>query len=277
MERRPNEICQMFETNAEKELDIEQLEEWLMVVKRRLAVAPKGRLLVSYSNGCPQYQQIVDGKRIYLPASQMELVKALAQKGYDKKALRVLEQEIAVRKKRLKEDNAAKAKGGRTLIGVYEAMGAGRRELVEPLVLPVEEMARRWAAEPYEPKEFRPGDPEHYAKNGLRVRSKSERDAVDEMLDFALYFKYECPLVLKGLGLIHPDFMVMSKRTGQVWIWEHFGKVDDRAYAQDMVKRIEAYHYNGYFEGKNLIYTMESYQQPFNRKEARRIIEQYFI
>ena len=257
---------------AEEEQTLEQYQEWLWMVRERLEHAPKGSLKLAHSNGTVQYNQLLDNKLIYLNKDHMELVRALAQKGYDKKVLKVLEREVAVRKRRLREDP-----GAQTLLGVYEAMSPERRVLVEPLVLPVEEMARRWAAEPYEPKEFRPGDPEHYAKNGLPVRSKSERDAVDEMLDFALYFKYECPLVLKGLGLIHPDFMVMNKRTGQIWIWEHFGKVDDRAYAQDMVKRIEAYHYNGYFEGKNLIYTMESFLQPFHRKEARRIIEQYLL
>lgn len=249
----------------------QQYDEWISLLNHRLENVPEGRLKIETPSGSPQYYHCVGDKKIYLKVSQKELAEALAQKAYDQKCLRVLENW----KKHVEQIDQWSAE--QTLLGVYEAMSPERRVLVEPLVLPVEEMARRWAAEPYEPKEFRPGDPEHYAKNGLRVRSKSERDAVDEMLDFALYFKYECPLFLKGLGLIHPDFMVMNKRTGQIWIWEHFGKVDDRAYAQAMVKRIEAYHYNGYFEGKNLIYTMESYQQPFNRKEARRIIQQYLL
>ncbi len=249
----------------------QQYDEWIARLKKRLEDVPEGRLKIENASGSPQYYHCVGDKKIYLKVSEKELAEALAQKAYDQKCLKVLENW----KKHAQQIDLWSAE--QTLLGVYEAMGAERRELVEALVLPVEERARRWAAEPYEPKGFRPEDPEFYAKNGLRVRSKSERDVVDEILDFSLYLKYECPLTLKGLGLIHPDFMVMSKRTGQVWIWEHFGKVDDRAYAQDMVKRIEAYHYNGFYEGKNFIYTMESYRQPFSRKDARRIIEQYFI
>lgn len=84
-------------------------------------------------------------------------------------------------------------------------------------------------------------------------------------------------MYLKSVGEIHPDFIVLNKRTGEEFVWEHFGKVDDWKYANDMVKRVEAYHYNGYYEGKNLIYTLESSRQPFGARDAKRIIEQYLI
>ena len=262
-------------------LQAEQLEEtikqyydWHKLVMDRLEKAPPGRLEIHTQDGRPFYYLVRDGSRSYLPLEQTDLIQALAQKGYDLKAKRVLEKQIA----QFEREVRSKTTGGENrLVTLWSAMCPARQELVEPLILPVEERARRWAEEPYEPKEFKEVDPEHYAKNGLRVRSKSERDTVNELLDFELYFKYEAPLHLRGLGLIHPDFMVMNKRTGQVFIWEHFGMVDERGYAQDMVKRIEAYHYNGYYEGKNFLYTMETQRTPFAPKDARRVIKQYLL
>ena len=46
---------------------------------------------------------------------------------------------------------------------------------------------------------------------------------------------------------------------------------------KDHMELVRALAQKGYFEGKNLIYTMESFLQPFHRKEARRIIEQYLL
>ena len=250
---------------------LNQYYEWISLLNARQETAPEGRLKINKSNGVFQFHHVTENQNRYLDQTQTELIKALAQKGYDQKALPVLKRLIA------QEERRKSQLGESALADIFAAMSPERQALVEPLVLPVEEKARRWAAEPFESKGFKEGDPEHFAKNGLRVRSKSERDTVNELLDADLLFKYECPLQLRGLGLIHPDFMVMNRRTGQVFVWEHFGMVDERSYAQDMVKRIEAYHFNGYYEGKNFIYTMETQRTPFGPKDARRIIEQYLL
>ena len=96
-------------------------------------------------------------------------------------------------------------------------------------------------------------------------------------MEYGIVFRYECPIYLKGLGQIHPDFIVINKRTGEEFVWEHFGRMDDWRYSKDMVKRVESYHYNGYYECKNLIYTLESTKQPFGAREAKRMIEQYLL
>ena len=69
----------------------------------------------------------------------------------------------------------------------------------------------------------------------MRVRSKSEGTIVDLLLEYEALFRYECKIFLRGLGEIHPDFIILNKRTGEEFVWEHFGKVDDWKYANDMV------------------------------------------
>ena len=244
---------------------------WLPPIEERIRNAPDGRLKIEKANKSREYYLVVDGKKIYLPKTAMEEIRALAQKGYDVRAVRVLRRWDARRKK------IRKWMEEETLADIYESLSPVRRELVTPLVGSAEEFVEAWLQDEYEGLGFRENEPEFYAKDGTRVRSKSERDAVDEMVDHNVPYKYEKPLELRGYGLVCPDFRVLNRRTGQEFIWEHFGMMDDRSYAQDNIRKLEAYHYNGYFEGINFLCTFETRRTPFGAKDARRVIEQYLL
>ncbi len=249
----------------------ETYEGWIDAVEQRLNNAPEGSLIVSPSNRAIQYYRWHDKEKEYIPAGQMELVKALAQKGYDQKALAVLKR-WQTREKRIKrwveEDS---------LETLYLKLSPDRKSLIVPLVGSAQEFVEEWLAEEYEGLGFQENEPEFYAVDGTRVRSKSERDTVDELIEFSVPYKYEKPLQLKGFGVVHPDFCVLNRRTGQEFVWEHFGMMDDRSYAVDNIRKLEAYHYNGFFEGVNFISTWETRRTPFGRRDARRVIEQYLL
>lgn len=250
---------------------LDQEKEWSSLLKQRIINAPEGRLVIhAYQSGY-QYYNNIKGKRIYLSGGQTELARALAQKAYDKKALCILGK-WEKREKTIKswaEDNS--------LWELYESMSPERRRLVTPLVCSPCDFVEEWLAEEYEGLGFQEHEAEFYAADGTRVRSKSERDTVDELLEFHVPCKYEKPLQLKGFGLVYPDFHVLNRRTGQEFVWEHFGMMDDRSYAVDNIRKLEAYHYNGYFEGVNFISTWETRRTPFGRRDARRVIEQYLL
>ena len=36
-------------------------------------------------------------------------------------------------------------------------------------------------------------------------------------------YKYECPLYLKGVGIIYPDFTFLSRKSGEEIYWENNG------------------------------------------------------
>ena len=90
-------------------------------------------------------------------------------------------------------------------------------------------------------------------------------------------YKYECPLYLKGIGLIYPDFTFFSRETGKEIYWEHNGKVDDPAYARKMVQKIQAYENNGIYPGERLILTFETEQTILNTGKIKQIIRKYLI
>ena len=255
--------------------DLEELtqeyERMLAYIELQLQTAHKGRLVIHPSESGTDYYHVDEHGRRYLPKKDMGVIRALAEKSYYLRLKPVLEKQV-MRFHRILECSTLKNPKE-----IYNQMTSGRKELVKPLDSSLSEYIKRWGEQVYETKGFREGDPEHYAKNGMRVRSKSEGTIVDLLLEYEALFRYECKIFLRGLGEIHPDFIILNKRTGEEFVWEHFGKVDDWKYANDMVKRIEAYHFNGYYEGKNLIYTMESSKHPFGARDAKRIIEQYLI
>ena len=99
----------------------------------------------------------------------------------------------------------------------------------------------------YEPKGFREEDPVIVTDRGERVRSKSEKILADYFYRQGIPYKYECPLYLKGFRQVYPDFTFLSRRTGKEIYWEHHGRLDDPLYAQNMVKKLQAYEKNGIF------------------------------
>ncbi len=57
--------------------------------------------------------------------------------------------------------------------------------------------------------------------------------------------------------------------------WEHNGKVDDPAYAKNMVKKIQAYENNGIFPGEKLILTYETEQTILNTSKIEQLVKRY--
>ena len=256
---------------VELEALTQEYERMLAFIEQELKTAPEGSLVIYHSARGPQYYIRKDRERQYLSRKEKEQIRRLAAKSYYIDLKKTLEKLVKRYRRILGQKTLPEPKE------VYAEYHEQRKCLLEPLDSGLLEYLEQWQKRPYETKGFLQGDPEYYAKNGLRVRSKSEAIIVDLLIEYGIPFRYECGLYLKSIGEIHPDFIVLNKRTGEEFVWEHFGKVDDWKYANDMVKRIEAYHYNGYYEGKNLIYTLESSRQPFGARDAKRIIEQYLI
>ena len=90
-------------------------------------------------------------------------------------------------------------------------------------------------------------------------------------------YRYEYPLNLKGLGLVRPDFWCLNVRERKEYGWEHLGMMDNIAYATKNVTKINHYEQNGYFPGKNMIFTFETSQQALSSYIIKSMIEQYLI
>ena len=114
-----------------------------------------------------------------------------------------------------------------------------------------------------------------YTECGIRVRSKSELLIANMLEQKGIPYRYEFPLYLKKTGNVRPDFLCLNIRTRKEFIWEHFGMMDNIAYANKNISKVQNYEQNGFFPGKNFIMTFETSQCPISSKVIRMTINEY--
>lgn len=88
----------------------------------------------------------------------------------------------------------------------------------------------------------------HRAKNGERMRSKSEVIVANILLDLGLNPRYEVPLYAQGSkkDFRLPDFTVSYE--GDTYYWEHLGMLSVPSYREAWARKEQWYKDNGYWE-----------------------------
>lgn len=129
---------------------------------------------------------------------------------------------------------------------------------------------------PYETNHKYPELCIHKSISGNKVRSKSEA-----LIDMLLYthkipFRYECALHL-GETTLFPDFTLRHPVTGEIYYWEHFGKMDNPKYAQNVISKLRLYISTGILPGIHLITTYETSTKPLTSDTIERIIHEFFL
>lgn len=248
-----------------------RLQTIVQTAKERLKEAPEGNLRITKSHGYRQYYQCTGEKKggQYIAKENEDLVQRLAQKTYDEKVLRLAEKRLTQIKRlaeSYEEDEISR---------IYLEENETRQKLIVPVEQTWEQILREWTSKKYEGKEFQDGSAVILTEKGERVRSKSEKIMADHFFHHGIEYKYECPLHLKGMGIVYPDFTFLSRRTGQEIYWEHCGMMDSPTYARNTVRKINAYERNGIFPGERLILTYETEQTILNTEMIEQMIQKY--
>lgn len=250
-----------------------RLDQIIQTIKERLNDAPEGNLRLSKSQNHRQYYHCTDEKKTgtYIAKGNEELVQRLAQKAYDEKVLRLSEKRISQIKKLTKdyEDDEIER--------IYSKEHAERKTLIQPVEFTWEQRLSKWKRKEYKGKEFQEGIPVIMSERGERVRSKSEKIMADYFFRHGIEYKYECPIYLKGMGLVYPDFTFLSHKTGEEIYWEHLGKMDDPTYARNAVRKIQVYENNNIFPGERLILTYETEQTILGTGKIEQLVKKYLI
>lgn len=249
----------------------ERLENIVGEVQKDLKQAPEGTLRLSKSQNYCQYYHYTGGNKhgTYIEKSNEQLVCDLAQKAYDKKILKLAEKRLFQISRILKdyEDDEIEK--------IYLKEHIERQKLIRPVEDTWEQKLKEWKTREYNGKEFSEGVPVILTEKGERVRSKSEKIMADYFYRNGIEYKYECPIYLKGVGTIYPDFTFLSKRTEEEIYWEHNGKMDDPEYAKKAIRKINAYESNGIYPGERLILTYETSQMILNTGKIEKLVEKY--
>ncbi len=251
----------------------EELEELIGRVQAKEGRYPEGRLKICRSKGRTQYylrkkRNDIQGK--YIPASNKALAKDIAQRDYEEALKKAAEQELKSIAAYLEK------KPSSTPEDIYYLLSAGRKELIEPIIIPDEIFVSNWEAVPYEKKGFPEDFPDYYTAKQERVRSKSEILIADSLSRLEIPYRYEYPLCLDG-KMIHPDFMILDVPRRKEILWEHLGMMDSPEYVENSLFRIADYERNGYTIGQNLILTWETSRMPLSTLKIKDTIYRYLL
>ena len=261
-----------------KELEsrIITLEKFQNKLSSELRNAPEGILRViskRNSNYFYRRQNTQDKIGKYVSKKDLPLIKALAQKEYNLKALHQTSRNIHCLNSILSD---LRKYDSNYLIKIFQSLPESRKSLIDPLFQTDEEYLKQWQAVAYQGKPFSNEAPVYCTSKGERVRSKSEILIADRLTKMGIPYRYEYPLYLKGFGTIYPDFLLLNLFMKREIILEHFGLVDQPDYANNMVRKIETYEKNGYYLGENLLITMETSAAPLNMRMFDEMIRHYF-
>ena len=155
-------------------------------------------------------------------------------------------------------------------------MSPSRKKMVDSRIMSDKEYVNQWSAQIYSGKDFAEGQAEIYTEKKERVRSKSEKIIADMLYHKNIPYKYECPINLKGLGMIYPDFTCLRLTDRKTILWEHLGMMTDPIYCQKAMKKIDIYSKNGFIQGRDIIYTFESEKYSLNTMSVEKLINQIF-
>lgn len=218
------------------------------------------------------YHRLEESKQlVYISKKNESLVKALAQKDYDQRFLKVANNE----KKQVK--NILCNLSGTELMDVYEKTNPHKKEFITPYILTDEQYVECWQNVEYNGKKFDDDLPVIVTERGERVRSKSEKIIADKLYGMGIPYRYECPLKLGKFGVVYPDFTLLNMNNRQEIYVEHFGMMDDADYCKKAISKIEEYEKNGIYIGKNLIVTFETSKQTLNTMVLEKMIQDVFI
>ena len=248
-----------------------RLEKIISVAQAELESMPEGTLRVSKRKEYIQYYHCTEENKSgkYIGKDKGNLLQSLAQKTYDEKILKLAQKRIKQIEQILKdyEDDEIEQ--------IYKKEHIVRQRLIQAVEPTWDQKLEIWKHKEYQGKGFQEGLPVIITDRGERVRSKTEKIMADYFYRQGIEYKYECPIYLKGMGTIYPDFTFLSKKTEKEMYWEHCGMMDSPEYARNMVRKIEAYENNGIFSGERLILTYETEQSILSTEKIVQMVDRY--
>lgn len=243
-----------------------QLNKLIKETKQKLNGLPEGKLICC-GNKC--YRS--DGhKKTYIKKKEKALAEKLAIKKYLSALLEDYEKEKSATDMYLRHYPKEKK-----IDEIYSASDY-LQNLLSPYLSPLSKELDDWAKSPYIKSNKHP---EHLTiKVGPSefVRSKSEGMIAKMLKQYQIPYRYECQLILDDIEL-YPDFTIRHPKTGELFIWEHFGLLDKPKYVKKMLSKMHIYTSNNIFPGIHLITTYETSNKPLSFEMVEMHIQYYFM
>lgn len=255
----------------EMQKEAERLGRDIAQIQKELKSLPEGKLICAQGRNCFKWYVSDGHHKTYLPKKERVRAQQLAYKKYLSHLLEEVEQEKAAVELYL-QHYSAKGKKSTSLLMNHP----GYQELLSSHFKPLSEELADWMHAPYQKNT---NYPEHLIQetlDGNYVRSKSEAMIYQALYLHKLPFRYECALSIGGV-VYYPDFTVRHPKTGKIYYWEHFGRMDDENYSHKVFSKLHFLNTHGITPGVQLITTYENGKNPIRQSEIENIIEKYFL
>lgn len=233
----------------------ENLSKELQIIEKELLDAPKGRLVRRVVKGKNFYSEEVDKRQNTITKDKVKISK------YARKMFLKKKRSIIIEEKRIPTPKE-----------IISKMSATYK------YLPINYFFHPTSAEKinrkYNKNSLYPDDVVYSSNGGSVFRSKSERDIANSLEQNGLLYHYE-PIINLTKLTVTPDFIVINPFNGKVFIWEHFGAINQDGYIENMSEKMDGYLKEGYIEGESLIATFEYHI--WDVKRVQRIIEKIVL
>ena len=133
----------------------------------------------------------------------------------------------------------------------------------------------QWKKEPFSTNPSYPENLKFKTNAGTLVRSKSELLIAMTLEKYGVPYRYECLLETPS-GPCFPDFTIMHPRTHKIFLWEHFGLMDNSSYAANAGTKVCTYLQMGYVPGDTFLMTYETSNRPLDLQEVENLIRGKF-
>lgn len=232
---------------------------------------PDGSLQVRKVKRGYEYYHYLNGKKKYLSKKDTDLVRRLVRKEYFQKLIYKVSNNLKVLEKlqvNFKE---------KELDNIFDNLHEGKKPFINPIEKTWAMKLNSWLNDEHSKKGFNDDMIVIKTKNGIRVRSKSEKILGDYFHEKGLIFQYEKPVIIDEYTTFHPDFAFLSPKNNEEIYWEHFGMMDKPEYSSKVYSKILKYRNCGIYVGVNLIVTIENSKEFIDMKEIDALIKQFLL
>jgi len=248
-------------------VEIEHMKKQIKHIKEELGKMPEGKLVC-----CKDCWYLSDGhKKTYIKRRDRELAEKLAVKKYLSALLEDLEKEKAAMEMYIRHCIKDKGKVDYLLTHSSEVLN-----LLSPYFSPLSTELDNWMKSPYVKNIKHPEHLKHKVTKDEFVRSKSEAMIAKLLKQYKIPYRYENQMILSDVEL-YPDFTIRHPKTGEMYIWEHFGMLDKELYVKNMNNKMQIYTSNNFMPGINLITTYETKEKPLSIEMVEILINFYFL
>ncbi len=248
----------------------EYLAKQIAGIEVRLEGMPQGKLICAKNREWYKWYVSDGKKKIYISSKDNAIAEMLAEKCY----LLVKQEELKNKKSILEKLETGYLKYSKETERFWEKH-PGICKLLKMSKPNLSDELAEWVNAEYKTNTCFPENLKFETPWGEVFRSKSESMIAMQLRERGIPYRYECELEL-GNETIYPDFTIRHPRTGRIYYYEHFGKMDDVKYTNRNLPKISLYTRHGIIPGIHLIMSFETQDEPLSVYTIDSLLTQYF-